>query len=305
MKNVFVKGTMTTMLLCSPFLAGTAYADTDTEKTTEEAPTLVQGDFFYFIKTMMEDIRLALATNDLDKAKLLSEQAAERIAEARVLIQEGKDNYTQDTLKEAADKLEKADELAGEDTEKSPSETDKLIVVEDDASDKTEEEATETEKPATEKEKVKIHIGHNIEALAKVLDKVKNPKAKAAIAKNIEKSFVKLADKIEKKQAKQELVIIGESKQEQIETKPEESVDVQVMQSEQEQETVTTPAQPAPAVPATPAQPAQRPVKQVVQKPEHAQGSKEKKEHHDNGQKHGHEKKEQGKQGHEKHQDKQ
>ena len=57
-----------------------AYAseNTDAVKTTEtEKPPLVQGDVFYFVKTMVEDIKMALATNDLEKAKLLSEQAAE------------------------------------------------------------------------------------------------------------------------------------------------------------------------------------------------------------------------------------
>ncbi|PGZ94373.1 hypothetical protein COE51_22880, partial [Bacillus pseudomycoides] len=118
MKKILLKGTMVTMMACSPFLMGTAaYAseNTDAVKTTEtEKPSLVQGDFFYFVKTTMEDIKMALATNDLDKAKLLSEQAAERIAEAGVLIDKGKDDLTQETLEKAAEDLEKADKLSGE-----------------------------------------------------------------------------------------------------------------------------------------------------------------------------------------------
>ncbi|MEH6851637.1 DUF5667 domain-containing protein, partial [Bacillus pseudomycoides] len=118
MKKILLKGTMVTMMACSPFLMGTAaYASssTDAVKTTEsEKPTLVQGDFFYFVKTMVEDIKMALANNDLAKAKLLSEQAKERIAEAGVLMQKGKDDFTKDTLEKAAENLEKADKLSGE-----------------------------------------------------------------------------------------------------------------------------------------------------------------------------------------------
>jgi len=195
MKKTLLKGTMVTMMACSPFLMGTAaYAseNTDAVKTTEtEKTSLVQGDVFYFVKTMVEDMKMALATNDLEKAKLLSEQAAERITEASVLIEKGKGDLTQDTLEKAAEDLEKADKLSGE-------------------------EKAETEKPAGEEEKeaakVKVHIGNNIEALAKVLDQVKNPKAKAAITKNIEKSFSKIVAKIEKEQEKQADAIAKENK---------------------------------------------------------------------------------------------
>ncbi|MFD3447821.1 DUF5667 domain-containing protein [Microbacteriaceae bacterium 4G12] len=171
MKKWLVAGVLSTMLV-GTFTAGTAaYASDGNTKT--EKPALVEGDFFYFVKTMKEQIRLALAKKDLDKAKVLSELAAERIAEAQVLIEQGKDNLVQDTLHKAAENLDKADGLS--DTKNSSK---------------------------TEASKVKVHVGNNIEALAKVLDKVKNPKAKQAIAKNIEKSFAKLANQIEKEQQK-------------------------------------------------------------------------------------------------------
>ncbi|WP_255266699.1 DUF5667 domain-containing protein [Bacillus cereus] len=80
---------------------------------------------------MVEDIKMVLATNDLEKAKLLSEQTAVRIAEASVRIEKGKGDLTQDTL-------EKVDKLSG----------------------KEEKEAA----------KVKVNIGNSIEALAKVPD---------------------------------------------------------------------------------------------------------------------------------------
>ncbi|WJE84515.1 DUF5667 domain-containing protein [Bacillus sp. DX3.1] len=70
---------------------------------------------------MVEDIKMALATNDLEKAKLLSEQAAERIAEASVLIEKGKGDLTQDTLEKGAEDLEKADKLSGEEKQEQKS----------------------------------------------------------------------------------------------------------------------------------------------------------------------------------------
>jgi hypothetical protein len=373
MKQLLLKGTMTTMLACSPFLAGTAaYAsdNTNTEKTTEtEKPTLVQGDFFYFVKTMVEDIRLALATNDLDKAKLLSEQAAERIAEARVLIQEGKDDLTQNTLEKAAENLEKADELSGGEKVETKTEDGKLTVVAADkektedaakterAADKEKTEgAAKTERAADkektedvaktnkaadaktkETEKVKMHIGHNIEALAKVLDKVKNPKAKAAIAKNIEKSFAKIAAKIEKEQEKakkEELANSGESTQAVQDTnvKPETPEDTgqvtQPAQSTQPTQSAqpaqsTQPAQSAQPVqsaqPAQSTQPAQsaQPVQsaqpaQPVQKPAVSHEKHEwENDEHGNGEHEGHHEKKEKKEhedngkkvGHEKHED--
>ena len=151
MKKILLKGTMVIMMACSPFLMGTAaYAseNTDAVKTTEtEKPSLVQGDFLYFVKTMVEDIKMALASNDLEKAKLLSEQAAERIAEASVLNEKGKDDLTQDTLEKAAEDLEKADKLSGEEkieTEEPAGE--EKVEIEEPAG----EEKVETEKPAGE-----------------------------------------------------------------------------------------------------------------------------------------------------------
>ncbi|WP_033798656.1 DUF5667 domain-containing protein [Bacillus pseudomycoides] len=174
MKKTLLKGTMVTMMACSPFLMGTAaYAseNTDAVKTTEtEKTSLVQGDVFYFVKTMVEDIKMALATNDLEKAKLLSEQAAERITEASVLIEKGKGDLTQDTLEKAVEDLKKADKLSGE-------------------------EKAETEKPAGEEEKeaakVKVHIGNNIEALAKVLDQVKKSESKSCNYQKYREEFFK------------------------------------------------------------------------------------------------------------------
>ncbi|MCM3735175.1 DUF5667 domain-containing protein [Bacillus cytotoxicus] len=316
MKKILLKGTMITMMACSPFLMGTAaYAssNTDAEKTTEtEKPTLVQGDFFYFVKTMVEDIKMALANNDLDKAKLLSEQASERIAEADVLMEKGQDGFTQDSLEKAAENLEKADELSGEmktekiaevkkeETEKPADET--KTEVEKTADAKKEETKKPADKEKAKAEKVKVHIGHNIEALAKVLDKVKNPKAKEKISRNIEKSFAKIAVKIEKVQEKKEHVVAKENKpvDQNIEENSEKTEDTnkvvqpsQVEQSEQpaQPEQPAEPEQPAqsaqpeqPAEPEQPAKPAQ-PVHKATVSHENHEKSKQKENHEEHGKK--------------------
>ncbi|WP_379969703.1 DUF5667 domain-containing protein [Ectobacillus sp. sgz5001026] len=233
--NKLIKSAMTTFIAGSMMMTGTAAfaASNDTTVAPQVAqPNLVEGDFFYFVKTTVEQIRLALATNDLDKAKLLSEQAAERIAEANVLNEKGNDTLTQDTLQKAADSIEKSEKLTGEDTATQPATTQPATTQPATTQPATTQPATTqpattqpattqpattqpaTTQPATtqstttpvtkeskeqeKKKEVQVHIGHNIEALAAVLDKVKNPQAKEAIAKNIEKSFTKLAAKIEK-----------------------------------------------------------------------------------------------------------
>ncbi len=215
MKNVLMKSTLSAMLVCSPFVVGTAaYADGPDEVKAEQ-PSLVQGDFFYFAKTMVEKIKLALADNDLEKAKLLSEFAAERMAEAQVLLKDGKENLLQETLGTAASNLEEADEMV-----------------------------TEAEASKEEVEKVKVHIGHNIEALAKVLDKVENPKAKQAIAKKIEKSFAKIAKRIEKAEMKEAKHEKKEETEEHSLPATEDKNTLQVVETQTPEVSATTEEQP-------------------------------------------------------------
>src|SRR5690606_18852157 len=47
-------------------------------------PTLVPGEFFYFVKIMIEKVRLAVTFDEYKEARMLAEFAAERIAEANV-----------------------------------------------------------------------------------------------------------------------------------------------------------------------------------------------------------------------------
>lgn len=154
----------------------------ETEKVEEaEAPSLVPGDFFYFVKTMSEKIRLAFTVDDYKEAKLLAEFAAERIAEANVLFKDGKTDEAAVLLKEAIATQEQSSE--------------NLPATEEVSSDDTQSDEVA----------VKSKLAHNIDALCAALAHVKNPTAQRAIMKNVQKSFAKLekkAAKLEEKDAK-------------------------------------------------------------------------------------------------------
>ncbi|MGG3467874.1 DUF5667 domain-containing protein [Neobacillus pocheonensis] len=161
----------------------TEQADTDAAVQTDkvEAPSLVPGDFFYFVKTMTEKIRLAFTVDDYKEAKLLAEFAAERIAEANVLFKDGKTEEAASLLKEAIATQEQSSE--------------NLPATEDVSSDDTQSDEVA----------VQSKLAHNIDALCAALAHVKNPTAQQAIMKNIQKSFAKLekkAAKLEEKDAK-------------------------------------------------------------------------------------------------------
>ena len=64
--------------------------NTEAPQEEEESPSLVPGDFFYFVKVMTEKVRLAFTFDDYEEAQLLADFAAERIKEANVLLAEGK-----------------------------------------------------------------------------------------------------------------------------------------------------------------------------------------------------------------------
>lgn len=176
-----------------------------TEEEETAAPSLVPGDFFYFVKVMTEKIRLAFTFDDYKEAQLLADFAAERIAEANALIADGKSEEAAELLKEAIATQQQADEVLPESeavtTEPDGEETEEVAT-------ETEGEATDSATPDSDSEATEVEkkLAHNVDALMAVLAKVENPKAQQAIMKNIEKTFVKLDKKftrLEEKQAKQ------------------------------------------------------------------------------------------------------
>jgi hypothetical protein len=194
-----------------------------------EAPKLVPGDFFYFAKLAIEKIKLILTTNDVKEAALLATFASERLAEAESLFNEGKEDLAIKTIQEALEGMkvadsvvedEKATTVEGEKVEiEDQTKTDSdvaTVPTEDTTTDKvaapTVDEST-TDKVAapivdestTDEEavqEVKEILSQNIIALTAAMEKVKNPVAKAALQRNIEKSYAKLEKKLAKIEAR-------------------------------------------------------------------------------------------------------
>ncbi|WP_409253485.1 DUF5667 domain-containing protein [Bacillus sp. SCS-153A] len=175
------------------------------EETMEkESPSLVPGDFFYFVKVALEKIKLAL-TDDDKEAKLLAEFASERLAEAQKLFDAGEEEKAIETIEKALETMEEAeaeeaieeesaenDEASDQDvSDKEGTEVEEVEEVED---GQTEEAAAEDGEEAINE--VKEILAQNIIALQAALDKVNNPVAKAALQKNIEKTYKKFAVKL-------------------------------------------------------------------------------------------------------------
>ncbi|GEM_PF-2226554 len=172
-----------------------------------EAPSLLPGDFFYFAKTVLEKIKLAFTFDNEEEAKLFTTYASERLAEAEALFKNGEEDKALETIQKALENLDSAGDLA-ESGSSTVEEEENSKVTNDDSAPKDEEASTteETVTPKTGEEttvedsynEVEKLISQNIIALKAALEKVKNPVAKAALQRNIEKSYAKLAKKLEK-----------------------------------------------------------------------------------------------------------
>ncbi|RFU70781.1 hypothetical protein D0469_04845 [Peribacillus saganii] len=174
-------------------------AETKLEEIKKENPTSLPGDFFYFTKTSLEKIKLALTFDKVKEAELLASYASERLAEAEALFDAGKEEEALNAIKKATAFMENAGKIVEEGSEKETETKDqdsKESETEKSTDDKTEIEDKETED--TKLEEVENKLSQNIIALKAALEKVKNPTAKAALKKNIEKSYAKLAKKLEK-----------------------------------------------------------------------------------------------------------
>ncbi|MDQ0198357.1 DUF5667 domain-containing protein [Neobacillus ginsengisoli] len=187
----------------------------------QETPTLLPGDFFYFTKIAFEKIQLALTFNHVKEAKLLASNASERLAEAHALFTSGDEQKAVDTLKSALEDMDGADKVVEENQAKDQDQVKENgettnVHVKNDAQKSTEDQESNkqttdtkvtnaqstnedqaTNEP-TEIKDIKDILSQNIAALSAAMEKVKNPVAKAALEKNIEKSYAKLAKKMEK-----------------------------------------------------------------------------------------------------------
>ncbi|KAB2337285.1 hypothetical protein F7731_06635 [Cytobacillus depressus] len=185
---------------------------TNEQKDVEDVkkPSLLPGSFFYFAKITLEKVKLALTLDQEKEAKLLAEFASERLAEAEALLVDSKEEEALKVIEKAIENLTKAEKEANDNKNDT---TNEEPTKEDSEKDEqnSEQKAVTEEEPSKDKvnvkEKVTVEnsddelqqlISQNIIALKAAMEKVKNPVAKAALQKNIEKSYAKLAKKIEK-----------------------------------------------------------------------------------------------------------
>jgi len=171
-----------------------------------QAPALVPGDFFYFAKIVLEKIQLAFTFDDTEEAKLLAEFASERLAEAETLFTHGDEEKAIETIEQALETIQGTEEMIEEkalEEEANEEETKNQIVAEGEEAviddENVLDETIEYDETVAETEKI---MAQNIVALTAAMEKVKNPVAKASLQKNIDKSYAKLARKLEKMEDK-------------------------------------------------------------------------------------------------------
>ncbi len=187
-------------------------AVTTLNETETETPGLLPGDFFYFVKTIFENIQLALTVKDVKEARLLTAFAQERLAEANALLAQGKIEEAKQSLQKSLVTQQKAViktyQASGTSPTAIPTATPTatptaILQLNGEQTDDPEQSEAEDEIiPVNEVKnpekvlKVKTDLQHNIVALSSALEKVKNPKAQLALMKNIEKSFAHLDKKL-------------------------------------------------------------------------------------------------------------
>lgn len=180
-----------------------------TEEVPMDEPGLIPGDFFYFVEAIAEKIQLALTFDDTAKAELISQFANERIAEANALFESGDTDGAIDLLNKALESQELALDYVTEDEEDTatpegdlpPEETEGETPPTEDAvpGDEAAPDETAGEDPSSEvREELQTQFSQNITALLLAMEKVENPKAKAALAKNVEKAYAKMEKKLGK-----------------------------------------------------------------------------------------------------------
>jgi Domain of unknown function (DUF5667) len=206
-----------------------------------EAPSLLPGDFFYFAKLAIEKIQLAFTMDDAKEAKLLAGYAAERLAEVEELFKDDKQEEAIEALNKAIEMMQESenqwsdDEFEKDSTDGESVEADSdnkaESKVEEDSDNTTSEDALKDEATSndgkgeenTDDTAMEEIMAQNILSLKANMEKVKNPKAKAALLKNIEKSYLKLAEKLDRLEKNEAQKAEKSESEEDTETPMEES----------------------------------------------------------------------------------
>jgi hypothetical protein len=169
--------------------------------STETNPNLIPGDFFYFAKIAFEKIKLALTFDDVKEAELLANYASERLAEASVLFNDGNESEALEVMEKAVEYMNSTEDIVADTSEEEhqSKETEELS----DGSTMNPERDVEKDTETTQRQ--------NIVALTAALEKVQNPKAKAALQKNIDKTYEKMAIKLENLNSESNTEVVAET----------------------------------------------------------------------------------------------
>ncbi len=178
------------------------------ESTQTETPSLIPGDFFYFAKIAFEKIKLAVTFDNSKEAELMATYASERLAEAGALYGEGKEAEALKVIQTAIEYIDSSqsiiDETKPAETTDQDSKVDDVTSTTDENNtaqdtNATVEDSSDEQKPNTE---VEDTLRHNITALSAAMTHVGNDNAKAALQKNIDKTYAKITKKIAKLEKK-------------------------------------------------------------------------------------------------------
>ncbi|NSL51974.1 DUF5667 domain-containing protein [Calidifontibacillus erzurumensis] len=217
---------MVAAMLTVPFGASVASAEqtaaqeniVKSEIKTEVSESVVlPGDLFYFAKILTEKIKLALANEDLEKAKLLVQFTQDRLHEAELLFKNGDEKLAYETLKKAVELQNKALDYSGQ--SESGNTVDQSLdkkehgAKKEDLSKKTKlKNSAEIEAAKKELEEA---FSNNVHGLLNAMQHVKNPKALKELTKNLEKQakqYEKNYGKLLKEEVKYEKKETDESK---------------------------------------------------------------------------------------------
>lgn len=173
------------------------------ESTDTEMPELIPGDFLYFSKIVLEKMKLAFTFNNVKEAELLAKYSSERLAEAAALYKEGDEQKALEIIQSAIEYIEQSQSIIDEETaDQNEASTDK-----EDADERTKDTAGTEDVVVTEDgevysensyDEIEGTLRNNIAALTAAKAHVGNETAEAALQKNIDKTQVKLANKIKK-----------------------------------------------------------------------------------------------------------
>jgi hypothetical protein len=173
-----------------PSSSQTTTTDTNSSSIpkTLNSPSLLPGDLFYFVKTITEEIQLALTFNDKDKALELADFAKERLAEAQSLAAQGKTDLAKQTIDEALKMQQEAEKAAGTAAQEKSTDKAQTGTTEESAMPASTAKDQATDETNDLKSQIQAQFAQNLFALQTAIEKIDNPKAKEVLSENIKKA---------------------------------------------------------------------------------------------------------------------